>query len=55
MGGPTIDDAAAGITGVLGSTVMLGIGAAGGMAVVNMVDRMGRKATQAPRKRKRKR
>jgi hypothetical protein len=54
MGGPTIDDAAAGMTGLLGGVMLAGVGTAAGMATVNMIDRMGRQATQ-PKRRKRQR
>lgn len=51
-----INDMASGMAGMLGSVMVAGVGVAGGMAVVKMVDRMGRQIVpQQPRPKKRKR
>ncbi len=49
-----VDDAAAGMMGVLASTAMIGVGVAGAGMVMKQMDKMGDVATQQPRRRKRK-
>lgn len=51
----TIDDAASGMMGIIGTTALVGVGAAAGMATVKMMDRMGNQMTRKQRRtRKRK-
>lgn len=51
-----MNNMASGMAGMLGSVMVVGVGVAGGMAVVKMVDRMGRQIVpQQPRPKKRKR
>jgi len=53
----TFDDMAAGMMGVIGTTAMVGVGAAAGVAAVKMMERAGEQMTRTPtrtRKRARK-
>lgn len=48
-----MDDAAAGMMGVLGTTAMIGIGVAGAGMVLRQMDRMGDSVSQPQRRRRR--
>jgi len=49
----TIDDAAAGMMGIIGTSAMIGVGAVAGMSMIKMMNRMGNSVTRT-RKRTRK-
>jgi len=50
-----MDNFAEGVAGIVGTTVMMGVGVAAGMAAVRMVDRVGTQTTTRRKRRKKSR
>ena len=46
------DDFASGMMGIIGTTALIGVGAAAGMATVRMIDRMGNQGVCTPERRR---